>query len=151
MFQRIYDKILKFATLRPRSEKEVNDWLKKHKVHKSLHKELFSRLKRLDLLDDEKFAKWWIEQRTAFRPRGKRALVAELRQKGIDRDLINEIIAGAKIDEENMAKEILKKKAYRWERLEGLEKRKKMSEFLARKGFSWAVIKGAIDDFWEKG
>ena len=149
-FQKTYDKLVRFTTLRPRSEKEVNDWLRKYKVHKSIHKELFIRLKRLDLLDDRKFAQWWVEQRITFRPRGKRALSFELRQKGIDRDLINQILSEVKIDEQKIACQLLKKKKYKWEKLGKLKARKKMSEFLARKGFSWAVIKESIDVFNEK-
>jgi len=49
-FQKVLDKLLKFASLRPRSEKEFNLWLKKHKVHQSLHEDLFNRLKRLELI-----------------------------------------------------------------------------------------------------
>lgn len=143
-FQKTYDKLVRFATLRPRSEKEVNLWLRKHKVHKSLHKELFNKLKRLELLDDKKFAQWWIEQRTTFRPRGKRALFAELRQKGIDRDLIKEILDEVEIDEEKIARQLLEKKRYKWEKLPKFEAKKKMSEFLARKGFGWEIIKQAI-------
>ena len=143
-FQKTYDKLVRFATLRPRSKKEIDIWLRKHKVHKSLHKELFNKLKRLELLDDKKFAQWWIEQRTTFRPRGKRALFAELRQKGIDRDLIKEILDEVEIDEEKIARQLLEKKKYKWEKLPKFEAKKKMSEFLARKGFGWEIIKQAI-------
>ena len=91
-FQKVYDKLLRFSTLRPRSEKELKGWLKKYKVHLSLHNDLFNRLKHLDLLNDNKFAQWWVEQRMEFSPRGKRALIAELRQKGINRDLIIQLV-----------------------------------------------------------
>ncbi|MGB6839103.1 MAG: RecX family transcriptional regulator [Microgenomates group bacterium] len=146
-FQKTYDKLVRFTTLRPRSKKEIDTWLMKHKVYESLHKELFNKLKRLELLDDKKFTWWWIEQRTTFRPRGKRALFAELRQKGIDRDLIKEILDEAEIDEEKIACQLLEKKRYKWEKLPKLEAKKKMSEFLARKGFSWEIIKQAIKEF----
>ncbi len=142
-FQKVCDKIVRFASLRPRSEKEISDWLRKYKVHKSIHKELFNRLKRLDMLDDKKFAQWWVEQRLSFRPRGKRALTAELWQKGIDRDLIKEVLEKTKIDEEKIAFNLLKKKSYKWKNLTKFEARKKMSEFLARKGFNWEIIKKA--------
>lgn len=149
-FQKAYDKIVRFASLRPRSEKEINDWLRKYKVHKSIHKELFNRLKRLDMLDDRKFAQWWVDQRLSFRPRGKRALFAELRQKGIDRDLIKEVLDETKVDEEKIAFNLLKKRSYRWKNLGKLEAKRKMSEFLARKGFNWEIIKQAIDAFGQK-
>ena len=151
-FQKVYDKLLRFSTLRPRSEKELKDWLKKHKVHLSIHENLFSRLKRLDLLNDNKFAQWWVEQRMEFSPRGKRALIAELRQKGINRDLIIQLVNESISQgyEEKTARKLLQKKKYKWERLQKLEAKKKMSDFLARKGFGWEVIKNAIDDIFKK-
>lgn len=135
-----YDKLLRFASLRPRSEKEVRDWLKRKKVHQSLHKELFNRLKHLELVDDEKFAKWWVEQRQAFRPKSLRIMNYELRIKGIKKDTIEKVLGETKIDEEKIAKELLEKKAYKWKGLAGREARKKKTQYLVGKGFSWEVI-----------
>src|SRR4030066_1398794 len=66
-FQKTYDYLLKFAMLRPRTEKEIKDWFRRKKTPESLHQDLFSKLKGLDLIDDEKFAMWWVEQRLEFR------------------------------------------------------------------------------------
>lgn len=148
-FQKIFDRLVRFSTLRPRSEKEIKNWLKKHKVYKSLHNSLFSRLKRLDLLDDKKFARWWVEQRMSFRPRSKRIMNYELRSKGINKNVIEDVLAEVDIDEEKIAKGLLEKKRYKWEKLKGLERRKKMADFLARKGFGWGVIKKAINNYFE--
>ena len=46
----------------------------------------------LDLLDDQKFARWWVDQRLRFRPKGNRALTAELLAKGIDREIISQVL-----------------------------------------------------------
>lgn len=145
-FQKTYDKIIRFSTLRPRSKREVEMWLRKYKVHESLHEELFNKLKRLDLLDDVKFATWWIDQRMSFRPRGKRALTAELRQKGVNQEIIKEAMAKIEIDEVKVAKNLLKKYQYKWEKLPKSEKKKKMSDYLARKGFGWEIIKQVTSD-----
>lgn len=150
-FQKTYDKLLRYATLRPRSKKEIDLWLRKKKVHESIHKSLFNRLKRLELLDDKKFAAWWVEQRMSFRPRGKRALYSELRQKGIDRKTIDEILSNIKLDEVKIASKILQSKLYRWKNLKGFEKRKKMSDFLARRGFSWEVVKKVLNNLKAEG
>jgi len=149
-FQKTLDKLLRFATLRPRSEKEINDWLRKHKVHESLYQGLFNRLKRLELQDDEKFAKWWIEQRVQFKYKSKKELIYELRGKGIDKNIMEDVLSEVDIDEERIAKELLEKKKYRWKKLPKIEARKKMGEFLGRKGFAWGLIKSAIDDISEK-
>jgi len=143
-FQKTLDKLLRFATLRPRSEKEINDWLKRKRVHESIHRELFNRLNRLDLVDDRDFSKWWIEQRQAFRPKSLRILNNELRIKGVKKEIIEDVLGNTRIDEASIAKELLKKKNYKWKNLPKLEERKKMSEFLARKGFGWEVISKLI-------
>lgn len=143
-FQKTLDKLLRFATLRPRSEREVKNWFSRRAVHESLHEELFNRLRGLDLIDDKGFAVWWIEQRTAFKPRGKRALGAELRNKGIKKEIIEEVFGEIELDEESIARQILQKKKYRWEKLDKYEARRKMAEFLARKGFAWEVIEKVL-------
>ncbi|KKQ98385.1 MAG: Regulatory protein RecX [Candidatus Woesebacteria bacterium GW2011_GWB1_39_12] len=143
-FQKVYDKILRFGSLRPRSEKEYLTWLRKYKVHESLYKELFNRLKRLEFLDDKKFTVWWIGQRLQFKSKSKKELVQELRIKGIDKEIIDAVLAESKIDEVAMAKKLLKKRKYMWEKLSDFESRKKMSEFLLRKGFNWEVIREVI-------
>jgi len=145
LFQKTLDKLLRFTSLRPRSEKEIKDWLRRKKVHQSLQKELLKRLKRLDLLDDRKFAKWWIEQRLTFRPRGLKVLKSELFQKGIHREIVDEAISSIRINEVRIAKGLLEKKKYRWEKLPKIEAMKKKSEFLLRKGFSWDIIKKIVD------
>lgn len=143
-FQKIYDKILKFVALRPRSEKEVRDWMRKYKVHSSLHNELFSRLKRIDLLNDKRFALWWVDQRQTFRPKSKRVLQQELKLKGIDEKIIDEVLQESRIDDVAAAKRLLRKKKYLWEKLPNLEARKKKAAFLQRKGFDWEVIRKVL-------
>ena len=143
-FQKVYDNILKFASLRPRSRREFELWLRKHKVHESLHEDLFIKLKQLDLIGDEKFASWWIQQRTTFRPRGKKALFMELRQKGVKRDIIENALNDADINETSQAKKLFEKNKYKWEKLDEYDARRKASSFLQRKGFGWDVINEII-------
>lgn len=144
--QKVKDKIIRYATIRPRSEKEVKDWVRRKKVHESLKRDLFNTLKRLDLLDDKEFADWWIEQRLQFKPRGKKALYSELMKKGVDKRVIEEALSERKIDEKDMAKKLATKKAYKWVNYKGREKQKKMSDYLARRGFSWDAIKSVLKD-----
>lgn len=146
-FKKTADKLIKYATLRPRSEKEIRDWLRRKKVHASLHEKLFNKLKQLDLLDDVAFAKWWVEQRVEFRPRGIKALYSELMKKGVDKEDIENALSDVDIDEQKMAKELFDKNSYKWERYKGMEKKKKVSDYLARRGFKWDVIKTVINSF----
>lgn len=139
-FQKTLDKLLRFATVRPRSEKEVTDYFRRKEVHPSLHDKLFEKLKHFELVDDEKFAKWWVEQRQTFKPKAKRVLQMELRQKGIPKEIIDEVLESTIVDEEKMAKELLEKKAYKWKNLPPREARMKKTQYLAGKGFSWEII-----------
>lgn len=143
-FQKTLDKLLRFATLRPRSEKEIKDYFRRKKVHESLHPKLFDRLNHLELIDDEKFAKWWVEQRQSFRPKPKRIMNYELRMKGIKKEIIEEVLGEKEIDEEKIARELLAKKAYKWKNLPLREARQKMSQYLAGKGFGWEVIEKIV-------
>ncbi len=143
-FQKTLDKLLRFATLRPRSEKEINLWLRRKKVHESLYTKLFDRLNHLDLIDDEKFTKWWIDQRQAFRPKPKRILNNELRIKGINSEIIKKVLGEEKVDEGKMARELLEKKMYKWRDLAPREARQKMSQYLAQKGFSWEIVEKVV-------
>lgn len=143
-FQKTLDKLLRFATLRPRSEKEVKSYLKRKEVHESLYEELFNRLNRLELLDDKKFAIWWVDQRQSFKPKSKRILNNELRIKGIDRNIIEETLNKTEINEEKIATHELDKKAYKWEKLPKNEAERKMSDYLLRKGFSWDLVEKIV-------
>ncbi len=146
-FQKTWDKLLRFAMTRPRSEKEVKDWFKRKKVPDQIHAELKKKLTKLELLNDSKFAIWWVGQRQQFRPKAKRILQQELLMKGITKDIISEVLVNTSIDEYKIAQKDLAKRAYKWKNLEGREKKQKMSEYLLRKGFGWDLVKNAVADY----
>jgi regulatory protein len=145
-FLKFYDRALKFLSYRPRSEKELQDWFKKKKVGSETQKLIERKLRQYNYLDDQEFAKWWIEQRTTFRPFGKRRLALELRQKGIDKDLIVKLLDSylAQDKELELAEEVVKKKIESLKNLPYPEAREKLSAFLARRGFGWEIIKEVV-------
>ena len=139
-FQKTYDYLLKFATLRPRSEAEVKNWLSRKKVHSSLYLKLLKKLINLNLLDDEKFAEWWVGQRLQFRSKSKRELEQELRIKGITKEIIEKVLQESEVDENKAARAQLAKNLYRFEKYDKKIRNLKTAQFLARKGFGWEVI-----------
>lgn len=143
-FQKTLDKLLRFSMVRPRSEKEVTDYFRRKKVHESMWQELLSKLKHFELLDDLKFARWWVDQRQSFKPRSARLLKLELSQKGIVKEIIGNVLGETKIDEVKMAKELLERKKYKWKNLEPKIAKQKMSQYLAGKGFGWEIISGVL-------
>lgn len=144
--QKVYEKILRFASLRPRSVKEYKDWFRRHKVHESMHRGLFNKLKRFDFVDDERFALWWVRQRKEFKLKSMRELWSELRLKGIDKNIIDEVISNVGIDDTESVKKLLKKKLYRWEKLPPKKAKIKISAYLSRKGFRWEAIRSALKE-----
>jgi len=143
-FQKVLDRLIRFASIRPRSEREIGDYLKRKKVHESLFIDLIEKLRHFDLLDDSKFAKWWVDQRLAFKKISLRVLKLELGKKGIDKNTIDDVLANTPIDEEKTAKELLEKRFYKWEKLEPKLAKQKKFQYLASKGFSWEVIEKVV-------
>lgn len=139
-FQKLLDRTLRLISARPRSEKEIIDYLKRKKSPPKLTEKIIKKLKQLNQIDDQTFAAWWVEQRMIFRPKGKIALSMELRQKGVEREVSDKIIA-EKVDELPLARKAIEKKLKIYENLSPLEFRQKITGFLARRGFSWQTIK----------
>ena len=144
-FQKTLDKLLKFAMLRPRSEREIDEYLRRKKVHESMWEDLFEKLKHFELLDDVKFAKWWVDQRLAFKKISGKVLKFELGRKGIDKNTIDDVLEVTPINEEKMAKELLERRAYKWEGLDPKIAKQKKFQYLAGKGFDWEVVKKIIE------
>jgi regulatory protein len=142
-------KALHYLGYRPRSVDEVRKNLEKHEIPAGVIDETIARLERDNLIGDSKFAREWIENRNAFRPRGKRALSMELRQKGLSDAVIGEALEDT-VDEEALALNAARKQARKLEGLEWIEFRKKMSGFLARRGFGYDVISPVTRQVWEE-
>lgn len=141
-FGKIYDRILKFLSFRPRTEKELLDWFGKKNVGEETKKMVWEKLGDLGYINDEEFARWWIEQRISFKPMGRYAIIRELRQKGINQDLIARTLDSLKVQvsEIDLAKRAAEKKMKIYKKLPFPEFRQKISAFLARRGFSWETI-----------
>ncbi len=144
-FQKAFDKTLNFAMRRPRSLKEVKDYFRRKEIDISIHQGILDRLIRLELLDDLKFAKWWVTQRLQFKNKSKKDITFELRQKGIATDIIKNILDDSEIDEVKIAKELIAKKIYKWQKYDKKIRKQKISQYLAGKGFGWDIIKNVVD------
>lgn len=140
-----FDKTLRFAMTRPRSLKEVKDYFRRKEIDKSIHQTIIDRLTKLELLDDQKFTKWWVDQRLAFKQKSKKDITFELRQKGIDTNIIKNVLDDSEIDEVKIARELITKKIYRWQKYDEKIRKQKISQYLASKGFSWDVINSTVD------
>ncbi len=144
--EKAYQRALNFLSYRVRTESEVRRNLNKHDTPESVIEEVLERLRRNRLVDDQQFANSWVENRSEFRPRGRRALQSELRQKGVDQEVIEEVLQD--LDEEELAYQAAKKSVRKYLRFEWPEFRKKLLGFLARRGFNYAVAAPAVERVW---
>ncbi|MGE5221094.1 MAG: RecX family transcriptional regulator [Omnitrophica WOR_2 bacterium] len=145
-----YQQALKFLSYRQRSIKELRRYLQDSRYPEEIVSETLTRLQNGGLLNDRLFAETWVENRDEFRPRSKRALSIELHQRGIADEDIDQ--ATQNIDDEELAYQAALKHSRKIEGLEWLEFRQKLSSFLARRGFSYDVIRTVVERVWtEKG
>lgn len=148
--------------IRMRSEKEIRDYFRvknlesrvkgREEVGELLIEKVIENLKQKGLINDLEFAKAWIESRRRSKQKGTIALRAELFQKGISREIIEEVtrVEGLESSEAQLAAQALEKKSRMWRNLPEMEFRKKATEFLVRRGFEYQVAKEVIDNFLKK-
>lgn len=139
---------LRFLEIRPRSAQELRRQLAKKNFSEEIITQVIARLSDVELVDDRDFAKYWVENREGFKPRSKRALQYELRQKGVAADEIARAVK--KIDERDSAYRAARPKALRWKELDAQTFREKLSGFLARRGFDYAVTRETVKRLWQE-
>ena len=145
-----HEAALRYLGYRPRSEAEVRRYLEQRGLPPEVQEETLSRLRQSGLVSDDKFVRFWVENRERFRPRSRRALRYELRLKGIAPDLIEGALAS--VDEEDGAYTVVRKKAERFAQ-EGLDARafrQKLGQFLARRGYGYDVIRQVVSRLWQE-
>jgi regulatory protein len=143
-----YMQALRFLDYRPRSRTEVRRNLEKHAIPADVINEVFKRLERSGLVNDERFAQDWVENRSEFRPRSRRALAFELHQRGLDDSAIQKALEG--LNEEALAYQAAVKQARHFEGLQLRDFNNKLGSFLARRGFSYEIIKDVVAKVWDE-
>lgn len=143
-----YHKVLGFLSYRPRSRAEVVIYLKRRKASPDTIGTVVERLERAELLDDEAFAQYWVENREAFRPRGARSLRFELRQKGVPAAVIERAIEG--IDETESAYRAARARVRRLWQADYQTFRRRLGGFLQRRGFGYGIVKETVDRLWQE-
>ncbi len=142
-----YHQAIRFLGVRPRSIAEVTRKLKEKEHDALLIEAVIQRLSDAGYVDDAAFARFWVEDRTRFRPRSAHALRYELRQKGVASAVIDEAVAD--LDEESAAWDAATAKLDGWRRLDEEQFRKKATGFLSRRGFNYGIVRATVDRAWD--
>jgi len=180
--EELYEASLRFLGLRPRSQKEITDYLRHRKLKQYQFKGIKSgidktelaiagpalidktiiRLKEKGFINDHEFCRWLIKQRIEHSPRGKRALRAELRQKGIGAEVIEEILTddslypieveknGVRQAAEKAWKQLIGGKSNLGKREDKITLKRRLYQRLASRGFPFNLIKEVVDELINK-
>ncbi len=141
------ERAFRWLSYRSHSEKEIARKLLQAKFSKETIDWTIGELNRLKFLDDEGFARMYAHDRLLKRPIGKRLLIMELRQKGIDAQTAARVAEDAYSEksELELAEVLLKKKATTYARFEPQKARQKAANFLTQRGFGWEVISEVLE------
>jgi regulatory protein len=148
LLQRSLHSALRYLSPRPRSETEVRTRLRRQGFDADTIQQVIDRLKEQKLIDDADFARFWRENRENFRPRSRRFIEFELRQKGVDAETATEVTAG--LDDELNAYRAAQRKAWSLKGLDYHNFRNRLSAFLKQRGFSYEVINRITNRVWQE-
>ena len=150
-FGKLYARTLEYCLMRPHSAKEVRDYLYKKTrdtrtktggikkgVPVEITERVFARLADKGYIDDEKFARFWVENRNTTKGSSRRKIIAELRAKGVESSLVERLWEDSERSDENELQKIIAKKRNRY------PDDQKFMQYLARQGFSYDDIKSAL-------
>jgi regulatory protein len=136
-----YDAAARYLGPRPRSVGEIRRHLRTKRFDDPAIDAAVEKLRAQGYIDDEAFARYWVEQRDRFRPKGERAIVSELLRKGISRETIEVAIGDREPDAETKrARAVIRRPLARWTALAEPERKRKIQQYLAQRGFSYDVI-----------
>ena len=138
-----------YLKFRPRSEKEVREYLYNkvkttHWSHEAANK-IIEKLKEQELIDDKKFIDWFVRNRTTLKPKGEKILRLELLQKGISKELLDNFFSKNIVDEESLALQILEKRWSRYKNVAPQKRFEKAGRFLLSRGFNYDICKKTIE------
>ncbi len=157
-FGKLYARTLEYCLMRPHSQREVRDYLyrktfsKKYKskrtgelmerpgVSKVVTDRVLERLVDKGYVDDEKFTRFWVENRNRTKGTSLRKLRAELAAKGVDNAIVEQQLSNSDRSDSDELQKIIAKKRARY------PDEQKFMQYLARQGFTYDDIKRALTD-----
>ncbi|OGO02567.1 MAG: hypothetical protein A2Y72_01695 [Chloroflexi bacterium RBG_13_53_26] len=147
-YQSCLDAASRYLSYRPRSELEVRTRLKQRGFGSPSIDRVLQELRKNGVLDDLAFAQFWKENRELFNPRSRALLRRELRTKGIAPHIVAQVVE--EVDEEISARRAAQKWARRLAGADYASFRNRLTSFLRRRGFSYAVVEHTVSQLWEE-
>ncbi|RKY36896.1 MAG: regulatory protein RecX [Candidatus Omnitrophota bacterium] len=138
---------------RPRSYKELVQRLEKKGYRGEEIENTMQKLGESGLVDDREFCKFWINYRLNYNPRSRKFLEMELKRKGVDEEIISEVLSQIPdFKERDIISELVE---HRMRSLRGVKdpvvKKRRIYTYLARRGFSYSQIREAVSQAMRNG
>lgn len=133
-----YGNALRYVAMRPRSEWEMEMYLRRKEVDEPVIEQILQRLRGSGFLDDLAFARTWVANRRLLKSTSKRRLQMELKQKHVPEHIIEQTLREDETDERDALRDLVVKKRARY------PDRTKFMNYLARQGFSYDDIKSVL-------
>lgn len=137
-----YSRVLNYIAIRPRSEWEIKTYLNLKHCPTPLANSILNKLSNKGFINDEAFAKSWIENRRLLKPVSRRRLVSELRAKRISGEVIDKAIGEDQVDDTTALRELVNIKR----RQTKYQDKLKLMQYLARQGFGYESIKEVLSE-----
>ncbi|MBI4283023.1 MAG: RecX family transcriptional regulator [Chloroflexi bacterium] len=147
-FHRCLNTAARYLGYRRRSESELRERLRQRGFGGDTLEAVINKLKEQGLVDDIAFAEFWKDDRDSFSPRSQRLTRLELRRKGIANDIIDQAVGA--IDDTDSAYRAALGKARGLLHSDEPSFRRRLGEFLKRRGFSYGVINPTVERIWQE-
>lgn len=150
---RAWNAALRLLEVRPRTEHEIRDRLRRKEFLPEQIDRVIVRLRELEMLDDAQFARLWVANRQNLSPRGAHALRQELRVKGVARDVAEEVVADSTDSESESAAcaEVARRALHKYASApDRATFQRKLGGYLQRRGFSFETMKPILAELWNE-
>ncbi|MFH1031013.1 MAG: regulatory protein RecX [Chloroflexota bacterium] len=147
-FQRCLKVASRYLIHRPNSEAELKVKLSQRGFDSDTREAVIAKLKQQGLVNDMAFARFWVDNRESFNPRSRWLTKLELKKKGIAGEIVEEAVG--LIDDEENAYRIATGKARSLSGLDYESYRRRLGDYLKRRGFSYEVIDRTVERLWQE-
>ncbi len=147
-FHRCLNVAAHYLSYRPRSEFELRERLRQRGFNGNSIDVVLAKLKEQGLMDDMAFAQFWRDNRESFNPRSQRLIRLELGQKGVARDIIDQVVAA--VDDEDSAYRAAQSKARNLPLSDYQLFQRRLGGYLRRRGFGYGVINHTVERLWQE-
>ncbi len=147
-FHRCLNAAAHYLGYRPRSEYEIRQRLYRRGFNGDSVEAVIAHLRGQGLVDDIAFARFWKDNRESFSPRSQWLTKLELRQKGVADDIIDQMVDA--VDDNDSAYRAALSKARNLPLADYQDFRRRLGEYLKRRGFGYGVINHNVEKIWQE-